>query len=265
MARLKEIAIGRGGDSFLFDPESIQEKPGYNVRDMESPETQAHVRRMADAIHAGGTSSFPPITVQQAEDGNLYVIAGYCRRRAFVLAKQEGAPIKGIRAIAAAQRNDAELTLDLLQSNDGLPLKPMEKARAMQRLVSFQWTTTDIAKRLGVSHTTVNNNLALLDAPAEAVELVEQGKVSATLAVETVKKDGALIGTQKLKQGVGRAAEAGKEKATRKHIEQPAKPRLARILDEICNVIGVSNENYEDLPNLLRQRLTNPTEAGTAC
>lgn len=38
MARLKEIAIGRGGDSFLFDPAQIQEKPGYNVRDMDSPE-----------------------------------------------------------------------------------------------------------------------------------------------------------------------------------------------------------------------------------
>lgn len=49
MARFKELAIGRVGDSFIFDPETIEEKPGYNVRDMVSVETQAHIRRMADA------------------------------------------------------------------------------------------------------------------------------------------------------------------------------------------------------------------------
>jgi hypothetical protein len=81
MARLKDLAVGRGGDSFIFDPEEIQEKPGYNCRDMSSNETQAHIRRMADAIHAGGTSAFPPITIGQ-EDGTIYVYAGYCRRHA---------------------------------------------------------------------------------------------------------------------------------------------------------------------------------------
>lgn len=131
MARLKEIALGRGGDSFLFDPEAIQEKPGYNVRDMESPETQSHIRRMADSIHAGGTASFPPI----------------------------------------------------------------------------------------------------------------------------IRADGAMIGTQKLKQAVEKATEAGKPKATNKHIEQSTKPRLARILDEICKVLSVESVNYEELPALLRQRL----------
>lgn len=139
MARLKDLAVGRGGDSFIFDPSQIEEKPGYNVRDMESVETQAHIRRMADAIHASGTTAFPPITIGQ-EDGVIYVYAGYCRRRAFILAKDEGAPIKGILAIANTQKED-ERTLDLLNSNDGLPLTPLEKAKVIQRLVSFQWTS----------------------------------------------------------------------------------------------------------------------------
>jgi len=137
MARLKDMAVSRGGDSFIFDPEQIEERPGYNVRNMESIETQEHIRRMADAIHAGGTSAFPPITICQ-EDGKIYVIAGYCRRRAFILAKAEGAPVKGILAIANNQKDD-ERTLDLLNSNDGLPLTAVEKAKVIQRLISFQW------------------------------------------------------------------------------------------------------------------------------
>lgn len=210
---------------------------------------------MADAIHAGGTAAFPPITVQQGDDEALYVIAGHCRRRAFVLAMEEGAPIKGIRAVAAVQRSDAELALDLLTSNEGLPLKPLERAKAIQRLVSFSWSVTEIAKRLGVSSTTVTNNLALLDAPAAAVELVEQGKVSATLAVKTIRSEGGMAGVEKLRKGVQRAAESGKGRATGRHVEQAQKPKLARILDEISRVLGVESAKYEELPRLLRQRL----------
>src|SRR6185369_3087608 len=171
MARLKDLAIGTK-DSFLFDPELIEEKPGYNVRDMESPETQAHIRKMVDAIHSGGTLAFPPITIC-AEEGKIYVLAGYCRRRAFVLAKQEGAPIKGILAVANTQKED-ERALDLLNSNDGLPLTPLEKAKVVQRLISFDWTPSEIARRRGQSVTTINNLLALLDAPADVVKMVEK-------------------------------------------------------------------------------------------
>ncbi len=224
MARLKEheACIGRGGDSFLFDPEQIEEKPLYNVRDMESAETQAHIRKMADAIHAGGTAAFPPITIHQ-EDGKIYVIAGYCRRRAFILAKQEGAPIKGILAIANTQ-SEADRTLDLLNSNDGLPLTPLEKAKAVKRLIDFQWTAQEIARRRGVSVTAINNLLALLGAPADVMQMVEAGEVSATLAVNTVRQEGALLAGPKLADAVKIAKNSGKDKATAKHVDP--RPRV---------------------------------------
>lgn len=222
MARLKELAVGRGGDSFIFDPEMIEERPGYNVRDMDSEETRAHIRKMADSIHAGGTAAFPPITVCQ-EDGKIYVIAGYCRRRAFILAKQEGAPIKGILAIANTQKED-ERTLDLLNSNDGLPLTPLEKAKAVQRLISFQWTVAEIARRRGVSSQSISNLLCLLESPPEVVRLVEEGKVSATLAVDTVRKKGALFAGKELAGAVEKAKASGKGKATLKHLPADKKP-----------------------------------------
>jgi len=223
MARLKEheACVGRGGDSFLFQPEAIKERPGYNVRDMDSPETQAHIRKMADAIHAGGTTAFPPITICQ-ENGEIYVVAGYCRRRAFVLAKEEGAPIKGILAIANTQ-NEEERTLDLLNSNDGLPLKPLETAKAIKRLTTFGWTAQEIAQRRGVSTTTITNALALLEAPADVVQMVEQGQVSATLAVNTVRQEGSLLAGKTLRDAVKVAEDHGKIKATSKHVK-PSRP-----------------------------------------
>jgi ParB/RepB/Spo0J family partition protein len=215
MARLKEMAVGRGGDTFLFNPEDIHELPEYNVRDMSSPETIAHIRSMADAIKAGGTAAFPPITISQI-DGKIYVYAGYCRRRAFILAKQEGAPIKGILAVANTQ-SDEDRAVDLLTSNNGLPLTPMEKAKAVKRLLLFSWTPAEIAKRLGVSISSVGNLIALLNAPAEIKEMVNSGEVSATTAISEIRKDkkaasGVLAGA------VEKAKSEGKGRATAKHV-----------------------------------------------
>jgi len=187
MARLKEQAVGRGGDTFFFNPEDIHEIPNYNVRDMDSVETKAHIRSMADAIIAGGTASFPPITVGQI-DGKIYVYAGYCRRRAFLLAKQEGAPIKGILAVANTQ-TDEERTVDLLTSNNGLALTPMEKAQAVKRLVMFSWTPTEIAHRLGVSLSSINNLICLFNSPKEVQKMVSDGEVSATTAISVVRSE----------------------------------------------------------------------------
>jgi ParB/RepB/Spo0J family partition protein len=231
--RLKELAVGRGGDTLLFDPEMIEEKDGFNVRDMNHPETIAHIRKMADAIKETGTATFPPITISQ-ESGHIYVYAGHCRRRAFILAKEEGAPIKGILCVANNQKED-ERTLDLLNSNDGLPLKPLEQAKVMKRLLSFQWTISDIAKKRGVSPQAISNTLALLALPAPAAELVETGQVAATLAVETVRQQGALIGTDALQTAVKTAKEKGKSHATKKHL--PKKTTLQAIHCDECGML----------------------------
>ena len=233
MARLKELAIRGAGDQFLFDPESIEEKPGYNARDMSSESTQAYIRQMADAIHAGGTSAFPPITIFQ-EDGKVYVRAGHCRRRAHILAKSEGAPIAGIRAIASDIKDQAESDLDLLSSNDQLPLTPLEKAHVIQRLIRFDWTPAEIARRRGQSVTAINNLLALLDAPAEVKQMVAAGEVSATLAVNTVRKEGALLAGPKLKDAVKVAKESGKSKATAKHMPKASNKTTGPLSSNIA-------------------------------
>jgi ParB family chromosome partitioning protein len=207
----------RAGEIIMLDPEMIEEKDGYNIRSMNSNETQAYIRQMVDSIHASGTAAFPEITVRQ-EDGKVYVTRGHCRRRAFIIARQEGAEIKGIRAIADTIKGDAEHTLDLLNSNDGLPLTPLEKATAIKRLISFEWTPTEIAKRRGCTPQAINNLLALLNAPSPVVGMVERGEVSATLAVETVRSQGALLATDSLKTAVETAKEKGKNHASKKHL-----------------------------------------------
>jgi len=216
MADLRSLAVSRGKGTLIFDPELIQEEEGANYRDMESPETQAHIRKMANAIIAGGNAAFPAITIYN-KNGNIYVRAGWCRRRAHVLAKAEGAPLKGILALQSEMAED-EATLDVLNSNDNFPLTPLEQAKAIKRLISFQWTSAEIAKRRGVTVQAINNMLALLDAPAPVVQMVQNGEISATFAIETVRREGAIFGTEKLKDAVENAKEQGKDHATKKHL-----------------------------------------------
>ena len=245
--RLKDMGT-RAGEIIMLDPEMIEEKPGYNVRNMESEATQAYIRQMVDSIHASGTAAFPEISVHQ-ENGKVYVTRGHCRRRAFIIARNEGAEIKGIRAIASTIEGDAENTLDLLNNADGLHLTPLEIATAIKRLISFEWSISEIAKRRGCTPQAISNLISLLDAPAPVVGMVERGEVSATLAVETVRSQGALLATDSLKTAVSTAKMKGKNHATAKHMPKSQ-------VQSTKTPAGVKEIDWNHFGPLLRDTLT---------
>lgn len=211
MARLKELAISRSSEVLLFDPNIIKEIPGYNVRDMESEATKKHIEQMVKALHSNGIMGFPPITIAQ-KDGSVFVYSGHCRRRAFSLAKEQGAPIKGIPCIVNKQ-NEEDRTLDLINSNEGLPLTPMEKAEAIQRLFKFGWTKAEVAEKIGVTIQTIYNLCTLNDADPEIKGMVNDGEVSASTAIYIIKKDKGEA-KETLKKVVKKAKKKGKKKAT---------------------------------------------------
>jgi len=186
---------------------------------MDSPDTIAHIREMADAIISSGNESFPPINIYQEGD-EIRVAAGWCRRRAHILAMQEGAPIKGILCLTVANKKPEDLTLSILTSNDGLPLTSLEKAKAVKRLQSFMWTTAEIAKKTGWSLSHVQNLSTLHDSPDAILDMVKDGKVSATLATKLIKEKGAEEAQAMLEQAVDTSAKAGKKKATQGDLDR---------------------------------------------
>jgi ParB family transcriptional regulator, chromosome partitioning protein len=245
--KTKDLAVGRGGDLLLFDPDKIVEAQGYNTRDMSSPETLAHIRAMVDSILDNGTASFPPITIKQV-DGEVVVYAGHCRRRAFSIAKAEGAPIKGIPALITKQSVE-ELALDLLTSNNGLPLTPLEKAAVVKRLLTFSWTQADIARKLGMSQTYIGNLVALIGAPAAVKEMVAKGEVSATTAIQVVKE-----GEDKVKELTELVANG--EKATNKKLKKPKKTFASGYAQGIVFAlveVATATSNYDMCHEILER------------
>ena len=213
---VRDLALSRGASTLIFDPLLIHENPSDNTRDMSSESTITHIREMANAIKDNGNDLFPPITIYQ-EGENIYVMAGWCRRRAHILAMEEGAPVKGILCLNVQRKKPEDLALSILSSNDGLPLTAIEKSKAVKRLQSFMWTPQEIAKRTGWSLSTVNNLIALHDAPDSIIDMVKKGEVAATLATQVMREDGNSA-TEKLQSAVKKAKGEGRSKATKKDV-----------------------------------------------
>ena len=180
-------------DSYPVDPRFLKIDPAYNVRDMQDPETIAHVRWLADSIKENGVK----VPLEVRLDGeDIYVVAGHCRHAGTMLAISEGAEIETVMVIPEPKgTNEVERTLNLVTSNSGLRLTPLATAEVVRRLIAYGWTNEAIAKRLGwKSVATVENAVVLMGAAPEVKEMVRSGAVSASTASKVVKKEGSKAG-----------------------------------------------------------------------
>ena len=116
-----------------------------------------------------------PITVRKLPSGYYQIIAGERRWRAARMAGLNEVPVN---IIEADDKLAAELALvENLQRAD---LNPVEEAKGYQRLIKeFGLTQEEAAQAVGKSRPAVTNAMRLLTLPAEVVDLLEAGMISA--------------------------------------------------------------------------------------
>jgi ParB/RepB/Spo0J family partition protein len=201
----------------LLDPRTIKVEPGYNVRDLSTPEAQEKLRDLAKSIAAIGVQQ--PLTVRLKGD-DVFVVAGHRRLSATMLAIEGGAEIKTIPCMGEPKgTSDEDRTADLIVSNSSDPLKALEVAAAIKRLIAFGWDAAKIAERCGWgSAQTVDNYLALLSMPEEIKASVRTGEVSPSTAREVVRKHGDKAG-ETLAAAKVQAASEGKSRITTAHVK----------------------------------------------
>lgn len=217
MARLQDLALGRK-DMLMLDPRIINEKPGWNRRH-EGPELDAHIRFLADSIKVSGVKK--PLTVYM-EDDKVFLADGHCRRRASMLAIDEGAEIMAVPCIVAQRgASQADLLADQIVHNSGKPFTPMEIADVAFQLVGMGWTAEKIAERIGKTTEWIEKLLDLRSAPQPLTDAVKAGEVSASLAAELVSKKG---GSGAAKAVAEAKERTGKAKVTKKDFEPSTKP-----------------------------------------
>lgn len=118
--------------------------------------------------------------------------------------------------IVARPANEVEAVLTRLNKNEAAQFSPMEQARAFAKLRAAGLNNTEIARRTPFTSMHVGNMLTLHDASGAVRAAVQKGQVSATLAVETVRKPG---GEDVLMRAIALAMSQGRDRATPRHVE----------------------------------------------
>src|SRR3990167_1752192 len=194
---------------------------GFNVR-TDGIDHKEHLRGIVDSILANGFYQSKPLSGYVALKNNkqiIYITDGHCRFEAAQEAIKRGAEITALPVVVSPKGTSLEdLTVGLVINNSGKPLSQYEIGLVCKRLAGFGWEEKQIATRLCMTTQRVNDLLGFVPAPASVRKLVASGTVSATQAIDTIKKHGA-DAAERLEVGAQKAKASGKKKATRKHIE----------------------------------------------
>ncbi|MCX5470517.1 hypothetical protein OSH04_02180 [Alcaligenes sp. A-TC2] len=223
-------------DAMKIRLEDIHEEPGFNLRDETAVDADGvsfdeSIRALADFIGAGGT--YPALEVRPREEGGVWVVDGYRRRRALLLLDaagklprtpaRDGGPPEAWISIVPFEGSDAERTLRILTSVENRRLGALEVARGYRRLAHFGWTTTQIAQGVHKSRTYVEQMLMLANSNSDVQRAINSGQVSASAAVGLVRQHGEQAG-QIIEQAAERAQDEGKTKVTPRMLSD--RPRL---------------------------------------
>lgn len=248
------------GDLWKVPPSSIHVYPDFNPR-VRDGAYEARVRWIADRIKAYGYDPKEPIkcfTVREGNADKFYVWDGHRRLEAALLAIEEGCELKQIPVIAVGSEAKIEdLSVGLVTAHDNEPLRPYEVAVVVARLVNFQWDMQKIAERLGFTTVYCEGLLALANAPLEIRTHVATGRIAARMAIQLMRERGSEA-IELINDMVRRAQEAGKDRATAKHLPGAAVKKFRRTrADEMADTLRrlKSDRAYHAMNPELRERL----------
>lgn len=217
---LKALAEGKAdgiqkATYFKVRPDVVEFEQGFNLRE-EGADLDAHIEHLYHAMKAG--AYIPPIDVAVI-DGRVIVRDGHCRTRAARRLLAEG--VEYLLEARHLRGNDSDAVFHMLGSDQGRHFTPLEQGRGFLRLINMGHAVAEIAARTGMHRSTIENGLALAEAPVAVQKMVAEGKVASHTALKAVRQEGAAKATEKLAAGIKVAEKAGKKKATAKHIDGP--------------------------------------------
>ena len=236
MAASKDLAGVKKTDLYKIDPRLIVEEQGFNIRQYDTPEVEAHIESICEAMLKG--TYIPPVLVRTDGTGKVILIDGHCRWKAALRAIERGANELMLTAVNF-RGSDVERIETMLRSGDGLKFTPLETAKGYLRLKRMNISTADIAKGVGKSLSHVEQYLTLATANHDAQQMVENGEVSATVAIHAVRKDGEQAGA-KLKAV---KAENGEKKVTAKAFK-PSKAKIDAVLRAVKELYDAYDERH---------------------
>ncbi len=184
--RKKNSGLGRGLDAIFLDNSLDEKTSGENtitviklaMIDPKRDQPRKYfdkeaLEELAASIKENGL--LQPILVREYAEGRYQIIAGERRYRASKLAGLDEIPTI---ILDTDDRKVAELSLiENIQRED---LNPIEEAMAFRALCEeYGLTQEELSERVGKSRSAIANSTRLLELPAEILEMVANGDISA--------------------------------------------------------------------------------------
>lgn len=238
---------------WMVPRDQIRIIPDFNVR-IRNKEYEAHINFLEHSISQNGYDDDKPLTGYVAkEDGQdvIYLTDGHSRIEAVDRIIAKGTQFEALPIIIKPNGTSMEdLTVALGTGNSGRSLTPLELGIVVKRLMGYGMTEDSIARRLTLSRKYVDDLLTLVAAPKAVRDMIASGRVSSTLALQTLAKHGKDAATV-LKEAVKTAEAGGKKKATAKHVKGNAKPKAPREIDstevlDIAAKCGFPTGTFDD-------------------
>lgn len=176
---VKRRGLGRGLDALLKP-----EEPGVRALPLSSLEPnrlqpradfdETGLEGLAASIRAQGVVQ--PIVVTPGAEGKFVIVAGERRWRAARKAGLEEVPV-----VVHEVRGDRELLeMALVENLQRTDLNPVEEAEAYRSLKEmFALSQEEIGERVGKSRTTITNAMRLLRLPADVLDMLRDGRLTA--------------------------------------------------------------------------------------
>ena len=235
----RDGTIKRTDTGMFISLDDIHVREGFNKRHDDDERTRLADDDLFKYLMNGG--SVPPLEVIARDEGGVWVVEGHRRRRCYARCAEAGKPVDRIH-IMPFNGNDVQRLARIMTSNNQLPLSDMEQAAVIQELHNaFNQTTSEIAKLVNKSVSTVEKLLTLSTANYDVQQEVKSGAVSVDVAVDRVKEYGEKAGDV-LQKDKSAAAAQGKKKVTRSVIAPEISVKKARRVVELmalaCGEVG---------------------------
>lgn len=189
------------------------------------------VQALSEDIERLGYWQDKPLAGYIAKIDGKDVIAlqdGHRRYAAVLLAIARGVAIQSLpMVIKDKSQNMVDLTLALMHSNEGQPFNMYEKSILAKRLKGFGWENGAIAVEMRCTPAFVGQLLSLAGSPKGIQELVKNGHLSGTQALDLMKahgEDAADVAESK----VAAAKAKGNNRATKKDAATPEQQKEKR-------------------------------------
>jgi ParB-like chromosome segregation protein Spo0J len=241
MTTFKELSDNNRSDTFKI-PLDLCHEPDWWERD-DSPILQDHIRALADSIKEEGIKE--PLA-GYIDKGILILTSGRCRIRAAKLARSEGSNMADIVPVRAEPRNATEkdLTMSILTRNASLAHTAIEQSKIVKKLLLLGVSREEVMRRGSITPGRMDIIIRLCDAPESVREMVSEGEIAPTTAVNVLRREGKDRGVTVLQEAVDTAQSEGKKKAPASSVNQERKDYKPALLPTLDDPQDIANTCY---------------------